>query len=47
MATQIATTPMLHGKEAKRVLRESKKIPTEKSRQGLENLKKMFEGKIK
>lgn len=47
MTTQIAITPILHGKEAKKVLRESKKMPTEKSRQGLENLNKMFDGKIR
>lgn len=47
MATRIAITPILHGKEAKKVLRESKRLPTKKSRQGLENLNKMFNGKVK
>lgn len=47
MATQIAATPILHGKEAKKVLKECKKLPTKKSQQNLEILNKMFDGKIR
>ena len=47
IATQIAITPILYGKEAKKVLKECKKLPTKKSQQNLENLNKMFDGKVK
>lgn len=45
--SQLGITPILHGKEAKKVLRECKRLPTKKSRQGLEILNKMFDGKEK
>ena len=42
MATQIAATPILKGKEAYTVLEESKKKPTELSERGILFLKNKF-----
>lgn len=42
VATQIAATPVLRGKEAYAVLEESKKKPTPVSRRGVEFLKNKF-----
>lgn len=47
MATQLGATPTLYGKEARRVLKESRKKPSQQSADGMEILKAMFDGKTK
>lgn len=42
MATQIAATPILYGKEAERVLREAKTLPSEKSKENASKLINFF-----
>ena len=43
MATQIAPTPVLKGKEAYAVLEESKKKPTAASKRGVDFLRNKFQ----
>ena len=45
--SQLGITPILYGKETKKVLRECRRLPTKKSQQNLEILNKMFDGKVK
>ena len=42
MATQIAATPVLCGREAKRVMKEAKTMPSEKSKENAKNFMKHF-----
>ena len=46
MATQIAATPVLKGKEAYAVLEESQKKPTAVSKRGVEFLRNKFQRSI-
>jgi hypothetical protein len=47
MATQLAATPPVVGKQAKELLRQIKETPDQKSREGEAKLKNMFAGKSK
>lgn len=47
MATQIAPTPTITGKTAKKILKQLKMEPTEKTKKGIATLTSMFEGKEK
>lgn len=47
MATQLGATPTLYGKEARRVLKESRKKPPRRGAEGMKILKAMFDGKTK
>jgi hypothetical protein len=42
MATQIAATPVLYGKEAKKVLKEAKTTQTRKSKENAQNIISYF-----
>lgn len=42
MATQIAPTPILYGEEARRVIREAKTMPSEKSKENGQKLLNYF-----
>lgn len=45
--SQLGITPIIYGKEAKKLLKELRRLPTKKSQQNLEILNKMFDGKVK
>jgi hypothetical protein len=45
MATQLAATPPIVGKQAKEFLKQIKETPSPKSREGEAKLKKIFAGK--
>lgn len=47
MATQIASTPIIRGTEAYKILSESKRKTSEKSKNGAKKLSIMFEKIVK
>lgn len=47
MPTQIAPTPIIRGEEARKVLEESKRKPSEKSKNGARILTEMFKDMVK
>ncbi|MDU1604733.1 MAG: hypothetical protein E6845_17385 [Clostridium sp.] len=47
MTTQIMATPILYGKEAERVLREAKTMPSEKSKENGRKLLELFKSVVK
>ena len=47
MASQIASTPVIRGKEAVKIYKEANQKRKSDSKKGAEALKKKFEGKLK
>lgn len=47
MATQIMATPILYGKEAQKVLKEVKTMPSEKSKENGKKLLELFKSVVK
>ena len=47
MATQIAATPIIKGKEAVKILKEANRVPSEKSENGAKKLAVIFEKMMK
>lgn len=47
MATQIAVTPPIVGKQAREVLKKLQTPPSDKAKKGAELLRKEFDGKIR
>ncbi len=47
MATQIASTPIIKGREAVKIYNEANQKPDTASRHGAELLRKKFNGKLK
>ena len=45
MATQLAATPVVTGKQAAEIYKKAQQKPSEKSKQGAKKLIKMFAGK--
>lgn len=47
MATQIMATPILKGDEARKVLKESKRVASDKSKNGAKKLAEKFEKMVR
>lgn len=47
MATQIAATPIVKGKEALKILEEANRKPSKEAKKGAEKLVKTFEKMVK
>ena len=47
MPSQIAATPLLTGEDARRVLEEARRMPTEETRRAFKKLKEEFAGMVR